>query len=202
MASNSPKKNRPEQSAAEQKLIDGFNKHAQTITSFVIAGATMQTKDIISNLQALIASATTVQTTRATWQSAVKADKGERTKLQTFVSGVKQALLVAFAGSIDTLADFGLTARKVAVRTPEEKLAAAAKAKATREARHTVGKKVKASIKGTVPTTAPATPPAASAPTAATAPVPSPAPAPAPVAVPTPVIAPATTATPGTPHVS
>ena len=136
MASNSPKKNRPEQSAAEQKLIDGFNKHAQTITSFVIAGATMQAKDIISNLQALIASATTVQTTRATWQSAVKADKGERTKLQTFVSGVKQALLVAFAGSIDTLADFGLTARKVAVRTPEEKLAAAAKAKATREARH------------------------------------------------------------------
>jgi hypothetical protein len=36
MASNAPKKNRPDQSAAEQKLIDGFNKHVQTITSFVI----------------------------------------------------------------------------------------------------------------------------------------------------------------------
>jgi len=184
MASNEPKKNRQDQSAAEQKLIDGLNKHAQTITSLVIGGATMQTKDIITNLQALIASAGSVQSTRATWQSAVKTDRDERAKLKTFVSGLKQALLVAFAGSIDTLADFGLTARKVPVRTPEQKTAAAAKAKATRAARHTAGKKQKAAIKGTVPTTAPATPPAA----------PSPAPAP--------VTAPAGTATPVATHQS
>jgi hypothetical protein len=173
---------------------------AQTITSFVIAGVTMPTKDIISNLQSLIDSAKSVQTTRATWQNTVKTDIAEREKLKTFVSGLKQALLVAFAGSVDTLADFGLTGRKQRVVTPEEKTAAAAKAKATRAARHTVGKKQKSAIKGTVTTTAPSAPAAASAPTPA--PVPSPAPAPAPVAAPTPVIASATTATPGTPHLS
>jgi hypothetical protein len=177
MASNTPKKNRTDQIASEQKLSDGLNKHAQTITSIVIGGTAMTTKDIIATLQTLIASANTVQSAKATWQSTIKADQDERTKLKTFVSGLKQALLVAFAGSIDTLADFGLTARKVRVLTPEQKTAAAAKAKATRAARHTVGTKQKKAIKGTVPTTAPAAPTTAPMPT----PAPSPAPAPAPV---------------------
>jgi hypothetical protein len=35
MASNTPMKNRLDQVAAEQKLVDGLNKHAQAITSFV-----------------------------------------------------------------------------------------------------------------------------------------------------------------------
>jgi hypothetical protein len=43
-----------------------------------------------------------------------------------------------------TAAEFGLTARHKHVQTPEQKLAAAAKAKATREARHnTMGSKQK-----------------------------------------------------------
>jgi hypothetical protein len=46
---------------------------------------------------------------------------------------------VALAGSIDGLADFGLTPRKVRVLTPEKKAIAAAKAKATRAARGTKG---------------------------------------------------------------
>jgi len=185
MAANTQKNNRLSQSASEQKLIDGLTKHAQTITSFVIGGVTMQTKDIITNLQALIASASAVQTSRATWQNNVKSDKAERDKLKTFVSGLKQALLVAFAGSIDALADFGLTARKPRVLTPEQKTAAAAKAKATRAARHTLGTKQKAAIKGTVPTTTPATPSPAPAP--APSPAPAPAPAVAPAAAPAPV---------------
>jgi hypothetical protein len=77
--------------------------------------------------------------------------------------------LVAFAGSIDTLADFALKARKPRTPlTPEQKAAAVAKAEATRAARHTMGPKQKAAIKGTVPATAPATQPAAPAPAPAT----------------------------------
>jgi predicted transcriptional regulator of viral defense system len=161
MASNTPKKNRTDQTAAEQRLSDGLNKHAQAIAPFVIAGVTVTPKDIITNLQTLIASANTVESTKEAWLNAVKADKDERAKLKAFVSSAKQALLLAFAGSIDTLEDFGLTPRKVAVRTPEQKAVAAAKGKATRVARHTLGTKQKTAITGTVPTTAPGTPAAA-----------------------------------------
>jgi hypothetical protein len=123
----------------------------------------------------------------------VLADQALRQSTKGYVSNVKQALLVAFSGQLDTLADFGLTMRSKPVMTPEERLAATAKAKATRAARHTMGSKQKAEIKGTVAPTAPAPTPAP-APTAIppTVPVPVPAPvAPAPSpAIPAAIVAP------------
>jgi hypothetical protein len=163
MGINTPKNNRIDQTTAEQTLIDGFNKHAAAIPSMVINGVVQATKDIVATLQSRVDSAKTVLSTRATWQAAIRTDQELRDTTKTYVSGVKQGLLVAFAGQLDTLADFGLTARAKHVATPEEKIAAAAKAKATRAARHTLGSKQKAAIKGTVTPTAPA--PAAPAPT-------------------------------------
>jgi hypothetical protein len=205
MASNTPKKNQTDQTTADQKLIDGLTKHAATLSSIVIAGASTTTANIEAKLQARIAAIKTVQTTKATWQAAIVAQRTEQATTKTFVSGVKQALLVAFAGQVDALADFGLTARKVRVLTPEDKVAAAAKRLATRTARHTLGSKQKAAIKGTVAPTTPVTaaPPAATptatpaAPSAAS-PTPTPvAPQPtAPAAPASPVAAPTTTPTP------
>jgi len=149
--------NRTTQQVHVQKLIDGLNKHSQMIPSLVIGGTSLTTAAIIAILQTRLATANAAQSTRATWQNAVKADKDERVKTRGFLLALQQALLVAFGGSIDALADFGLTPRKPHVITPEKKAAAAAKAKATRAARHTLGKNQKAAIKGTVSPTAPAT---------------------------------------------
>jgi|CZKU01.1.fsa_nt_gi hypothetical protein len=167
MGNNTPNNNRIDQITSDQSLIAGFIKHASGLTSMAILGATQTTKDIVATLQSRIDSARAVDTTRAAWQVAVQADRALRDKTKTFVSVVKQSLLATFAGQLDALADFGLTARHVHVATPAEKLAAAAKAKATREARHTMGSKQKAAIKGTVTPTAPAT-------SSPTAPAPSP----------------------------
>src|SRR5258708_3906148 len=38
MAGNTPKKNRTEQTVAEQNLVDGLHKHASLITSLMIGG--------------------------------------------------------------------------------------------------------------------------------------------------------------------
>ena len=145
------KTNRSQQQSADQKLIDGLTKHAATIPFLVVGGASHPTADIINAVQARLATASAALSTRATWLNAVKVDAEERSKTKVFVSGVRQALHVAFAGFIDTLADFGLTPRKPpAARTPEQKAAAAAKAKATRLARHTMGAKQKKGVKGAV----------------------------------------------------
>ena len=177
MGNNTPKQNRNAETTADQTLADGLSKHAATIMSIMVGGASVATKDIVTALQARIATAKAATSARATWQAAVQADRDERAKTKTLVSVTKQMLLGSFAGQVDTLADFGLTPRKPRVVSPEALVAAAAKAKATRAARHTMGKKQKAEIKGTVDTTAPAIP------------VPAPTPSPAtPVAVaPTPV---------------
>ena len=166
--SSNQKSSRIQEQTADQSLINGFTKHATTLSSFLVGGATIKASDVITALQARITAANTTQSTRATWQAAVKANATTRTSTQTLVSNAVQALKVMFAGSIETLADFGLKPRKVRTApTPEAKVAAAAKAKATREARHTMGSKQKKGVKGTMPAAVPTTPPAASPPVVA-----------------------------------
>jgi hypothetical protein len=174
--STKPKLNHATQQAADQGLIDGFTKNTQTLASFLVGGATIKSSDVVTALQARIAAANTVASTRATWQAAVKAYADKRASTKTLVSNARQAVQVMFAGSVETLAEFGLKPRKPRTApTPEQKVAAAAKAKATRAARHTMGTKQKASVKGTIttivtPASPTASPPAAPSPVGPAAP--------------------------------
>jgi hypothetical protein len=157
MGTNRKTQNRTDRTAVLVNLIDGLNKHASVLTSLVISGTALQTTDIIQKLQALVTTAQAVDTTRAAWRSAVAADKTDRDQQQTFIAGVQKAVRVAFGNRVDTLADFGLPQPKARTPlTPEQKQAAAAKAKATRAARHTMGAKQKAAITGEMVATTPA----------------------------------------------
>jgi hypothetical protein len=181
--------NRIGQETANQKLIDGFNKHAATLPSIVIDGTTYKTTDVVTILQGLVNSAKAVVSSRATWQTNVAADIDERAKQKTFLSGVRQSLLVAFGGSIDVLADFGLTPHKARTPlTPAQKQAASAKADATRAARHTMGSKQKAQITGTSVASQ-------SSGDTIKVPVPAPTATPTPASPPSPVAAPASSTT-------
>jgi hypothetical protein len=167
--------NRNREQTAHQKLAEGLKKHEQALSLLTIDGTSFKTADVIATVQARVDSAQAVVSSRATWQANILSDKAERTKTKTFLSGLRKALFVAFGNSVDVLADFGLAPHKPRVqRTPEEKTAAAAKAKATRAARHTMGKKQRQAIKGTAPHAAPATAPVAT-PAPATPANPSPA---------------------------
>jgi hypothetical protein len=141
---------------ADKSLLDGLTKHAEILPSLVIGATSLTAADLIAILQGRIDAADAAVATRASWLSAVKADYDERAKTKEAVSGLRQAVHVAFDGSIDVLADFGLAPRNQAVVTQEKRTEANAKAKATRAARHTMGKRQKAEIKGTVPEVAPA----------------------------------------------
>jgi hypothetical protein len=166
MGINTPKASRLNRTSALQKLIDGLNKHQAAFGGFMVNGAQVTTPQVVSKLGEIIATGLAVETTHASWQAAVKADLAERVNTAAFLSGVRQAILVAFHGQVDVLADFGLTQRKPRVLTPQQKQAAAAKAKATRAARHTMGPKQKAAITGASAAAAAASVPAATPPAA------------------------------------
>jgi hypothetical protein len=155
-APNAIPKPRAQQLASLQKVIDGLNKHAPDLPSLVIAGTTYKTADVLTVLKARIDALNAVVIAKATWQNAVKADFDERAKTKALLAGLRQALLVAYSGQVDHLADFGLVGRKPAVITPEKRVVAIQKAKATRAARHTMGKKQKGAIHGAVPSPGPA----------------------------------------------
>ena len=173
------KTNYPAQIAADQSLIAGLTKHAATLTSLLIAGASVLTTDFVTTLQARIAAIQAAIAAHAAFTAAVAAAHAEIARTAALVSGARQALKIAFAGQPTTLGDFGLMPPKV--RTPlstEEKAAAVAKAQATRAARHTMGSKQKAKVTGSSPAPAPAsasTSAAAQPVPAATAATPSPA---------------------------
>jgi hypothetical protein len=82
MGNNTPNSKLAE-TAADQSLIDGLNTIASAIPSFVVGGATVPTKDIVTTLQARLVTAKAAESARATWRTAVQADRDERAKTAT-----------------------------------------------------------------------------------------------------------------------
>jgi hypothetical protein len=172
-----------------QKLVNGYTKYTASAPPIVLAGATLKPTDLVAKLQALISMENAVTSAGAAWHSQVATQRGVVVQAKPLLQAIRQSLQSAYSSQLDVLADFGLTSRKKAVVSPETRAAAALKAKATREARGTAGKKQKATITAPVVITpASATPiksvtAAPSAP-AATSPSPMPPAAPAPAATP------------------
>jgi hypothetical protein len=146
MASNLPKKNRPDYLANIAKLAEGFREHSADIPQLVVGGTVSTNAQIVARLNGRIDQAKIVGTTYATWKTAVEADRAATEDLKDFLSNIRQAVLVILAGKTDALGDFGLTMRKKPATTAEVKATAALKAKATRTARGTKSKKQKARI--------------------------------------------------------
>ena len=150
--------------AALGKLIAGIQQHPPTTGALVIDGTTYTTAEIVSAVQSVIDAMNAAVATRAAFLEAAKTSATRFADNRAFLAGLRQVLRNQFGAAASILAVFGLTPKKAALKTPEVKVAAAVKAKATRTARGTKGKKQRAAIKGTVvgveitPVTAPAAP--------------------------------------------
>jgi hypothetical protein len=180
--------NRNKTQAHDAQVIAGIEKHLQTVPSLPLLGSAYTPADLVKLVQSRLDAASTTTTTKANWHSTVVAEKALNAKLTPVLRALRQYVINVFGAASPVLADFGFAPSKLTTRTPEEKAAATAKAKATRAARHTMGTKQKKGVKGAV-----------------TGIVVTPITAPQPTAAPTVPSAPATsTGTPsgGTPHTS
>jgi hypothetical protein len=102
-------------------------------------------------MQALVDAATAVASARADLKAAIQAQRDLQAQSGAMVSHVKQVLRMLLSGAEPALVTLGLTPVKAPrALTAEAKVARAAKAKATREARGTKSKKQKAAIHGSV----------------------------------------------------
>jgi hypothetical protein len=151
-----------------QAIIAGTTKHLPN-GSFPIGGTTYTAASLIQVFQGLVNTMTAHDAAEAGAKDALAAERAAQLQVGPILLAFKHLVLVQFANSAQTLADFGLTPPKA--RTPlttEQRAARAAKAKATRAARGTTSKKQKLAVKGNVsgvtvtPITVPtaATPPA------------------------------------------
>ena len=132
--------------ARDQGLIVGFPKRLAS-AQILVDGTTYTASSAVALLQSRVAAVTLVVTQKAAYQAAVKAADVAVSTTAATVSGLVEAIYVAFGDDPAALADFNLPARKKpGAMTPAARLAATAKAKATRAARHTMGPKQKLRI--------------------------------------------------------
>lgn len=151
--------------ARDARVIAGIQKHLQNVSALQLAGTTYAPADLVKLIQSRSDQAGAVATAYATWRTAVAADEALNTKLTPLIQALRQYVLNAFGSTGTVLADFGFTATVRKPLSPQAKVAAAAKAKATRAARGTKGKVQKKAVTGNVtgvtvtPVTAAASPP-------------------------------------------
>jgi hypothetical protein len=135
--------------ARDQALVVGIPKRMGS-AQFLVNEQTLTAAAVVTMLQGRVTAATNAATSKAAYSAAVKAADAAESATAATVSGVVETIYVAFGNDAAALADFGLPVRKRAVLTPAQRIAAAAKAKATRAARHTMGPKQKATVTGNV----------------------------------------------------
>ena len=125
------------------KLIAGIQKHLAKTTSIVIAGSTYTPEQVTKQLQQIVDLRSDVTTATATRKAKLATEKTSLPALRSFMEACTSYVKGAYAGSPDILEDFGLQTKERTPLTAEEKTAAAAKRKATRAARHTMGSQQK-----------------------------------------------------------
>jgi hypothetical protein len=154
------KTNRDKTINTNRQAIAGVQKHFATTPTFVLDGTPTTAKDVIATLQGAIDAIDKSATAEKAFHDAVAVQHAAIAKGNALLKALKTLVQNQLGGTEGVLGDFGF--KTPARQTPTEatKAAAVAKRAATRTARHTMGTRQKAKVKGAV-APAPPTPPIA-----------------------------------------
>jgi hypothetical protein len=154
--------NRSTIQARYTQVMAGIAKHITTSVSLAATAYTAAT--LAAPFQAWISAAAALATAKASFHAAVVAEQAAYKTAQTLWLLLQAYARTTYGADTATLADFGYAPEKHTAPTPEVQVAAAAKRKATRAARHTMGSVQKKAVTGASPapetTAAPVVPPA------------------------------------------
>ncbi len=176
-------------------LITGFGTDLAGVDPVVLLGTSYARSDLLARFQSRIDASKATKAARAGLRTAVSSEQALEADVEPLRQAMKQYLQSRFGKNSPKLQAFGFTEAKKPQKTAKAKANAVVKMKATRDARHIMGKKQRLEIKApAVPADeTPGPAPEASATPATTAPA-TPAPAPT-TAVPAAPASPAAKAT-------
>ncbi len=142
----------------DQLLIAGILQDLEGLPTTMGLGGTQYTpQEIAAFFQARIDAANRIITARAAWTAAIAEFEELNRRAKVLLPDLRNVLLGNFGPDSEKLSHFGFAPPRRPKLTVEQRRAASEKAKATRKARGTLGKKQKLAIKGTpetVPTAA------------------------------------------------
>ena len=140
----------------DQQVLVGIREELQSMPALYLGSEAFSPQTLATFVQRRINLANAVLTAKAAWQHAVETYEAANVQTNLVMADLRNTVIGAFGRDSAKLATFGFVAPKRPTLTPEQRATAVKKAKATRKARKTMGKRQKALIKGE-----PATEPAA-----------------------------------------
>jgi len=130
--------------ALAQSLNAGVTKHLANVTSVTFAGGSYTAAQITTKLSQVVSLRTDVDAAKASTKGKLAAENAAMPALRTFMGALVTYIKAVYGDQPEVLADFGIQPPKARAQpTVEAKAAAAAKRKATRAARNTMGSKQK-----------------------------------------------------------
>jgi len=134
------------------QLIAGTKKNFPKVSQAItLEGTSTTIGAALNELQSFIDNRNAVVTAQGNARTAVAAERAAAPALDAFISAYVAFIKLQFGPTATELADFGIPVRKApAPKTAEQKAVAAAKRKATRQARGTTGPKAKKAIHGNI----------------------------------------------------
>jgi hypothetical protein len=136
--------------ALAQQLIAGTAKHLGNVTNVTLLGSSYTPAELTTKLQLVGSLHAEVDAAKAATTAKLEALKAAMTTIRPLMQALVAYAKVTYGTQHDVLGDFGVHPKERKTPTVEEKAAAAAKRKATREARGTKGSVQKKAIKGDV----------------------------------------------------
>jgi hypothetical protein len=136
---------------AELRSLESGVQQYMASDTITIASQTYTGAELLARIQVSLDSATSVQEARGALTDAIAKDRLVRKREASFLQDLRLVIGLRFSNSTETLQAFAIQPKKK--RKPpsvQESLAAAAKLRATRAERRTMGKRQKAAIKGNV----------------------------------------------------
>jgi hypothetical protein len=142
-----PRRSKSSRQSHLRKVLAGLKNSAASLPTFTIAQTTYTLARVAALIEADIAASDGATQSHAQWLEDVQRERQLHSQLDPLLSAIKQLVLVHWGHTQESAAkleEFGYAPRKKRVFTPEATAAAAEKARATRKARGTMGKRHKA----------------------------------------------------------
>jgi hypothetical protein len=150
-----------------QTLVTGILANLADVSTFAIGGDAYSRDDLVARLHDRIAAAEKSKASKNQWHSDVQSERLVQAAVRPLRKAMRAFVVARYGESSAKLGEFGFVPNKARKTTAKTKATAADKAKATRVARNTVGKKQRKAVKAAAPGTPP-TPTAGAAPSAHT----------------------------------
>ena len=133
----------------DTKVIAGIQKRLMTMTAMVLVGVSYAPQAMIALFQSHIDALNAIQSAEGKWNAALLAARALTVTVDA-LTALLAVVRTTYVNQPDALADFGLAPKKAKKTDPVKQVIAAAKNKATRLERGTLGKKARLDIRGTV----------------------------------------------------